>query len=49
MSQQISLTAICFPTCKNEGDCKSPDTCECSTGFGGPTCSDGKHLVAELA
>ena len=38
------LIVICDPPCQNDAPCVANDTCNCNTGFIGPTC-DSKHAV----
>ena len=34
--------AVCSPSCKNGGTCSSPNTCTCTDGWNGESCTNGK-------
>ena len=38
----VYITAICEPTCENEGTCIRPSTCECKDGWMGHRCEEGE-------
>lgn len=45
-------TAVCSQVCQNGGNCVSPNTCQCSSGWSGPSCSTRKlslqmHLASD--
>ena len=33
--------AVCSSGCYNGGFCSAPNTCSCTTGWAGPTCTTG--------
>jgi len=37
----LLLTAICTQVCQNGGTCSAPDSCTCTSGWTGYTCSEG--------
>ncbi len=43
----IFSVAICSPECVN-GDCVSPNTCDCDVGWTGSTCNEGELCLKQM-
>lgn len=40
MACAFAFVAVCYPLCSNGGECISPMTCRCKSGFTGDLCNE---------
>ena len=41
-------SAVCTQGCHNGGQCTEPDTCSCTEGWTGFSCSEGSNISTEV-
>ena len=44
----VIVTVVCDPPCQNDAPCVANDTCNCNTGFTGPTCDGTLSITVKI-